>query len=306
MRKTMIHSLVELAKQDPRIVFLTGDLGYMVIEEFFKEIPERFFNVGIAEQNMIGVATGLAEAGYIPFVYSIAPFAVLRPYEFIRNGPIAHRLPVRIIGVGGGVDYSTNGLTHYGLEDLGVMRIQPGITVIAPGDSEQTRSALLATWDLPGPIYFRIGKDESQVNGLDGRFQLGKEEIVKTGADYLVFSLGSITNEVLSAINALENKHISGMLALISSLNPVNTSGLVELLSGFRHVFTVEDHYINGALGSLIAEVIAENGLACKLVRCGFRVSPDGKTGSKDFLYNYNGISSVNLAETILNELGLS
>src|SRR5678816_4518777 len=137
MRAAFVQTLTELASEDPRILLLTGDLGYLAVEPFVEKHPNRFINVGVAEQNMIGVATGLAEAGFIPFVYSIVPFAVLRPYEFIRNGPIQHRWPVRIVGVGGGFDYGTNGLSHYGLEDIAVMRAQPGIQVIAPADAQQ-------------------------------------------------------------------------------------------------------------------------------------------------------------------------
>src|SRR5205807_8481796 len=152
MRRAFTNMLVELAEHDPRIMLLTGDLGYLALEPFSERFPDRFFNVGVAEQNMVGLATGLAEAGFIPFVYSIVTFASLRPYEFIRNGPILHRLPVRIVGVGGGFEYGSAGTTHHALEDLGVMRTQPGLTVIAPADSQQTRTAMRRTWDLPGPI----------------------------------------------------------------------------------------------------------------------------------------------------------
>ena len=177
MRATFIRTLVGLADDDPRILLLTGDLGYTVVEPFAERFPERFFNMGVAEQNMVGVATGLAEAGYVPFVYSIATFASLRPYEFIRNGPVLHRLPVRIVGVGGGLDYGPNGATHHALEDLAVMRVQPGLTVVAPADYEQARSALRATNRYTGPIYFRLGKDESTtIPGLDGRFAPGRAE----------------------------------------------------------------------------------------------------------------------------------
>jgi transketolase len=158
MRDDFIAELADLAAQDERVVLLTGDLGYMVLDVFSSRFPDRFFNVGVAEQNMVGMATGLAEAGYVPFVYSIATFASLRPYEFIRNGPVLHELPVRVVGVGGGFDYGFNGITHFALEDYAVMRTQPGLTVVSPADSPQARAAVHATRELPGPIYFRIGK----------------------------------------------------------------------------------------------------------------------------------------------------
>ena len=132
MRGTFIRTLVDLAAEDTRIVLLVGDLGYTVVEPFAESFPDRFFNVGVAEQNMVGVATGLAESGYIPFIYSIATFASMRAYEFIRNGPLVHNLPVRVIGVGGGFEYGSAGVTHHALEDIAVMRTLPGMQVIAP------------------------------------------------------------------------------------------------------------------------------------------------------------------------------
>ena len=135
MRGAFVKALVELAERDPRILLLTGDLGYAALEPFAEKFPTRFFNVGVAEQNMIGVATGLAEAGFLPFAYSIANFAALRPYEFIRNGPVLHRLPVRIVGMGGGFEYGHAGPTHFGIEDAGIMRVQNGLTVISPAVS---------------------------------------------------------------------------------------------------------------------------------------------------------------------------
>src|SRR5437763_8683060 len=121
MRRAFINTLVELAESDPRILLLTGDLGYLALEPFSERFPDRFFNAGVAEQNMVGMATGLAEAGFTPYVYSISTFASMRPYEFIRNGPVLHRLPVRIVGIGEGVDYGHNGMTHYALEDIALL-----------------------------------------------------------------------------------------------------------------------------------------------------------------------------------------
>ena len=175
MRAAFTRTLCEIAELDPRVLLLTGDLGYSVLEPFRDRFPDRFLNAGVAEQNMVGVATGLADAGYVPFVYSIATFASMRPYEFLRDGPILHGLPVRIVGVGGGFEYGHAGPTHYALEDVAIMRTQPGLTCIAPADHQQARSALLATRDVPGPIYYRLGKDDrTTVPGLDGRFALGR------------------------------------------------------------------------------------------------------------------------------------
>jgi transketolase len=304
MRKTFIETLVELARKDPRIMLLTGDLGYMAVEPFIDEFPQRFVNVGVAEQNMLGVATGLAEAGFLPFVYSIATFASLRPYEFIRNGPILHKLPVRIVGIGSGFEYGLNGITHYSLEDIGIMRVQPEITLISPADFQQTRSALLSTWDLSGPVYYRIGKDDkSIITGLDGHFTLGKTQSIRDGKDVLLVSIGSITLEALKAADQLEQNGISCGVIVVASINPSPNEDLSSALSNYSNVVTIEAHYPAGGLGSLIAECIAENNINCRLLRCAVPVVPRGVSGTQGYMNKYFGISGESIAERIMKEV---
>jgi transketolase len=304
MRGAFIKTLAELAEWDPRLLLLTGDLGYTVIEPFSEKWPDRFFNVGVAEQNMMGLATGLAEAGFIPFVYSIVIFASLRPYEFIRNGPILHQLPVRIVAIGGGFEYGTAGITHHGLEDAGVMRIQPGITVISPADHEQTRTALLRTWDLPGPIYYRLGKDDkTTIPGLEGRFELGRAQLIREGDDLLIISMGNVTSEAVAAAEALGTQGVACTVMVVASLNPAPVDDLVEVLTRFRLVLTVEAHYLVGGVGSLVSEVVAEHGLNCRVVRCGVKATPDGVSGSQSYLRHKHGLSSKMLVDTVLQSL---
>jgi transketolase len=304
VRKAFAETLAELAGQDSRILLLTGDLGYMALEPFSEKFPERFFNMGVAEQNMVGVATGLAEAGFLPFLYSIATFATLRPYEFIRNGPIHQGLPVRIIGVGGGFEYGHAGLTHYGLEDVGVMRVQPGIKLIAPADHEQARAALLATWDLPGPIYYRIGKDDqTTVPGLGGRFRLGRAERIREGDDLLIVTMGSVAGEACEASGLLARRGVDSTVLIVASLNPAPTGDLAEALSRFPVALTVEAHYVNGGVGSLVSEIVAEGGINCRVVRCGVRETPDALTGGQSYLHQRHQLSSGALVETALAAL---
>ncbi len=304
MRKAFVQALTELAARDPRILLLTADLGYLALEPFADAYPKQFFNVGVAEQNMVGMATGLAEAGFIPFVYSINPFAVLRPYEFIRNGPIQHRLPVRIVGVGGGLEYGTNGLSHYGLEDVAVMRAQPGITVIAPADAGQTRSAVAATWNLPGPIYYRLGKDDKAVvPGLDGRFELGKLQRLGEGSELLLITMGSVATEAAAAVQELAVRGVSCTFVIAAHIHPAPVAELTELLTRHPVVLTVEAHYRVGGIGSLVAEVIAERGLRCRLVRCGVEALVSGITGSQRYLHDLYGLSAGKLVQTALSTL---
>jgi transketolase len=301
MRVAFIGALIELAERDQRVLLLTGDLGFTVVEPFVERFANRFLNVGVAEQNMVGLATGLAEAGFVPFVYSIAPFASLRPYEFIRNGPILHQLPVRIVGVGEGLGYGHNGLSHLGLEDVGVMRIQPGITVIVPADHQQARSAILATWDLPGPVYYRLGKDDkTTVPGLDGRFEIGRVQMVCEGADLVMVCMGSIAAEAVTAAKALSTRGIACTVLVVASPSPAPVGDLTEILAPFPLVLTVEAHYTVGGLGSLVSEVVAEQGLNCRVVRCGVKGISDGVSGSQAYLRRVDGISSDALVNVVL------
>jgi transketolase len=292
VRAAFASTLAELAEREPRILLLTGDLGYKALEPFSERFPSRFFNVGVAEQNMVGLATGLAECGFLPFVYSIATFASLRAYEFIRNGPVAHRLKVRIVGVGGGFDYGSAGPTHHGLEDVGVLRLQPGLTVLAPADSEQTRSVFRETWDLPGPIYYRLSKDDRlSIQDLGGRFSLGRAEVLRHGPDILLLVAGSLASEAAAASDALRRTGIEATLAVVSTLNPAPVDDLRGRLECFGDVVTVEDHYAAGGLGTLVAEIVAENGIPCRLVRLGVKEGPDGLSGSRPYLLRRHGLS---------------
>jgi transketolase len=289
VRGAFIETLLDLAAQDERLVLLTADLGYTVLEPFAERFPNRFFNVGVAEQNMLGLATGLAEAGFLPFAYSIGTFASLRGYEFFRNGGIAQRLPVRLVGVGAGFEYGTAGLTHHSLEDLGVMRLQPQVRVITPADPAQMRTALLATWDLPQAIYYRIGKnDRAILPELEGRFDLESPILIGEGTDVLFVVMGAIVGETLKAQALLTEQGIRAQIALVANPHPAPL--LAPILARFRYIVSVEEHSVRGGLGSLVAESMAEMGHGGRLVRLGVEDATDGISGSTDFLRRRHGL----------------
>ncbi|MBV8715980.1 MAG: 1-deoxy-D-xylulose-5-phosphate synthase, partial [Chloroflexi bacterium] len=285
MHQAFIRTLVEIAEADSRVVLLTGDLGYTVVEPYSEVLPERFFNVGVAEQNMVGLATGLAESGYIPFVYSIATFASMRAFEFIRNGPVLHGLPVRIVGVGGGFDYGAAGPTHHALEDVALMRTQPGLSIFVPADSDQARRVLLATWSQPGPIYYRLGKDDrNRVPGLDGRFDLARVQRIREGRDLVFLAMGSVATEVVAAAVDLEHRHVDCAVHVVASLSPPPTQDLIDILGRTRVAITVEAHYTTGGLGSLVSEIVAEQGLQCRVIRRGVGDHVSHINGDAEFL----------------------
>jgi len=297
MRNAIATGLTELAERDERIVLLTGDLGFTVLERFAERHPQRFFNVGVAEQNMVGLATGLAEAGFVPFVYSIASFAAMRPYEFIRNGPALHRLPVRIVAVGSGIDYGHNGVTHFALEDVGLMRIQPEITTIVPADRDQARAALAAIATLERPVYLRVARQGAPVPGLDGAFELGRINLLREGGDVALVALGPEAHTALAAAALLEPEGVEASVAVVSSFNPSPEEDLRSVLSGVPLVVTIEGHYRSGGLGSWVSEVVTDSGLGTRVSRVGVGSMPHALTGSEAFLAERLGLSPAAIVD---------
>ena len=305
MRNEALRTLEQLAERDERVVFITGDLGYMVVEPFFRRFPERAFNVGVAEQNMLALATGIAEAGLLPFVYSIAPFSSLRPFEFIRNGPVLQNLPVRIIGVGGGMDYGINGPTHYAIDDVGVLRTQPGLTIVTPADRRQTRAAIEATWTIPGPVYYRLSKGGVEsLPGLDGRWDdTGVQTLSEGDGSVALVAMGGAARELEPAADALAGRGVIVSTAVVSRVSPAPTDAVAELVQRHELVVTIESHYVTGGLGSLVCEVAAETPSAALVRRCAVRVPPVDQVGSAAHMARTTGTDHVALTETVLSEL---
>jgi transketolase len=303
MRRQFIESLVSLAQRDERVVLLTGDLGFAALEPFAETFPDRFFNAGVAEQNMIGMTTGLAEAGFTPYAYSISTFAAMRGFEFFRNGAILHDLPVRVVGMGEGVDYSHNGMTHYALEDIALMRAQPGLTIVSPASTGQVAPMLEAVQDVPGPAYIRLSKVPATVAGLPDEFELGRAHRIGTGDEVVLVALGAIAGSAQMCVDGLVKRGVQASVLVVSSVAPPPTEDLLYALSRAKFAVSVEAHYVTGGLGSLLAEVIAENGLACRLVRAGVHIAPLGVSGSVDYMHDQLGITPDRLMTTVLDLL---
>lgn len=264
MRVPFANKLVELAEADDRIVLLAGDLGYGVLEPFIERFPDRYFNLGVAEQNMVGVATGLARNGFVPFVYSIGTFLSMRAYEFLRNGPIKHKLPVRFLGVGTGIEYSTGGSTHMALEEIAILRAQPELMIIVPADHEQAVRALEETIAHPGPIYFSLGiRADKVIDGLDGRFDLNHAQRVREGTDLCFLCMGAVTEQAVAAADALRDANVQAGVWVVSNLHPAPCDDIVATLEATPHVITVEERTQSGGLGTLVCEIAAKHGKRC-------------------------------------------
>lgn len=262
MRTTFIKTLLEVAERDPRIMLLTGDLGYSVLEPFQQKFPDRYVNVGVAEQNMTGIAAGLASCGKIVFTYSIANFPTLRCLEQIRNDVCYHDLSVKVVSVGGGYAYGAQGYTHHGIEDLGALRLLPGMRVVAPGDPVETDLAVRAIVDTPGPCYLRLGKaGEPLVHTERPDFALGRAICLRDGTDVTLISTGGMLKHTVEVADRLTKENgLSVRVLSMHTVKPLDTRAVVRAFQETRGVVTVEEHSVTGGLGSAVADAIVEAG----------------------------------------------
>ena len=253
--------LAELGETYKNIVVLNADLsGSTKTELFHKKFPHRFFNMGIVEQDMIGTAAGLATTGKIPFVSTFAIFAVGKPWEQIRQSITNPNLNVKIVATHAGITVGEDGASHQSIEDIGLMRILPKMTVIVPADGVETRKALKEIVDYQGPVYMRLSRmrfpvifDESH------EFKISKGSVINKGTDATIFATGLMVSQSLQAIEKLEDEGISTQLINISTIKPIDQELIIEAAKTTGAVVTAEEHSIIGGLGSAVAEVLSEN-----------------------------------------------
>jgi transketolase len=258
MRAAFIDTLMAMAAEDERLWLLTGDLGFSVLEPFADRFPNRFVNAGVAEQNMTGVAAGIALTGQIVFTYSIANFPTLRCFEQIRNDACYHNLPVKVVAVGGGMAYGSQGYTHHGIEDLAVMRTLPNLMVVAPGDPVEVRLATQAVIAWPGPAYLRLGRGgEPVVHGAAPAFAPGKMIEVRPGCDALIISTGALLSEAVAAAKLAEADGRSVAVWSSPWIKPFDRAAVERAAAAFPIILTAEEARVSGGLGGLVAEALA-------------------------------------------------
>ncbi len=270
--ETWGDALVEAGRRDPTIVALTADLGNSTKIQRFKEaFPTRFFNVGIAEQNLMAVAAGLASTGHLPVVCTYATFATLRAAEFVRTDIGYGQRNVKIIGTLAGVAYGQGGPTHHAFEDIALMRSIPGMMVLAPADGDELTDALLAALAYEGPVYLRTGRGTELpvMKDIKQAFAIGKARIVMDGHDVTVFAIGLCVQEALHAAVRVASQGISVKVVNMAAIKPFDVAAVQDAITATQRIITVEDHSILGGLGSAVAEVIAESGKACAFKRLG-------------------------------------
>ncbi len=301
MRTAFIETLFSLAKDDPRIVLITGDLGFGVVTPFMEQLPGQFVNAGVAEQNMTGMAAGMALSGKIVFTYSIANFPVLRPLEQIRNDVCYHNANVRIVSVGGGMAYGSLGPSHHATEDIAVMRALPNMVVVAPGDPAETRLAVRALIDHRGPAYLRLGRaGEPDVHAVEPNFRLGKAITVRPGRDITLISTGGMLYESVRAAQALESRGISARVLSMHTVKPLDEEAVLAAARETRAVFTLEEHSIIGGLGGAVAELLLESGIRPRIFkRIGLNGEFSSIVGTQEYLRAQYGLDSVGILRAV-------
>ena len=307
MRDAFIAQLAELAADDPRIMLVTGDLGFGVLDDYSKRYPKQFINAGVAEQNMTGLATGLALEGRIVFTYSIANFPTLRCLEQIRNDAAYHGANVNVVAIGGGFSYGALGMSHHATEDLAIMRALPEVTVLSPACLWEVKEATKLIAATPGTSYLRLDKSDAGDTSRPGEaFELGRLRRLREGTDISVIATGGIVGEVLAAIDALSASGFSFDVFSAHTLSPFDAAAALESIGRTGRLLIVEEHVREGGLGGAMAEALLDSRCPAPLTRrLGLTGGYSRVVGSQAYLrgvYGMDGDAIANAARELMAE----
>lgn len=300
MRSAFVNALTEIARAKKQVVLLTPDMGFSVFEKYREEFPERFFNTGIAEQNTVGMASGLALTGKTVYVYSITPFVTMRPFEQVRIDVCYQNLPVKLVGSGGGLVYGALGPTHHTIEDIAIMRALPNMTVLCPGDPVETYACTKLSNDIKGPVYMRLGKNNEPVihdkvepnemiNGLQ----------VRKGDDAVILTTGNTLHSAVLASEQLQSRKIDCGVTSIPVIKPLNEKLIQKIIGKGIPIFTLEEHSVMGGFGGAVAEVIAESGIKTRFKRIGLTDKFCSEVGDHVYLREKCGIDVKSIVRII-------
>lgn len=300
MRDTFLRVLLDIARENPRVILMTGDLGFKVLDEFRAECPRQFYNVGVAEQNLTGVAAGLALSGHVVFTYSIGNFPTLRCLEQVRNDVCYHNADVKIVTIGGGMAYGSLGFSHFATEDLAILRALPGMTVVAPGDPTEVEQLVPQIADQPGPVYLRLGRaGEQPVHDSETQIILGQLAQARAGSDVLLLTTGGMLPVALEAADLLREDRIDAAVTSVHTLKPLDAEAICELAARFSLVICCEEHTVVGGLGGAVAEVLLEAGVTPVYRRFGLRSEFPSGVGSQEYLRAANGLDAIALSDLV-------
>lgn len=298
-RQSYGEALLELGKENKNIVVFDADLSTATKTNIFaKEFPERFYDMGIAEQNMISTAAGMSTCGKIPYASTFAVFAAGRAYDQIRNSVCYPKLNVKICATHAGVTVGEDGATHQMIEDISLMRTLPNMTVLSTSDDVQTKWAVKEIGKINGPVYLRLSRLATPIiYGENQKFEIGKAVQIGEGTDATIFATGVTVSEAIRAQEILENKGIKVRVVDIHTVKPIDKDMVIKCAKETKNLISVEDHNVIGGLGSAISEVLTEE-YPVKLVRMGIN-DTFGKSGKAIELMQYFGITAENIVEKV-------
>ena len=303
MRNASTQTVYDLAKRDRNVMALTADNSNEIYNKIKREMPGQYIDYGIAEENMVASAAGLASCGKIPFLYTITNFMSMHAFEFIRNDVCIANQNVKFLGRSSGLVSSSMGATHQGTEEVALLRTLPHMLVITPATPIEAREATRFAYHHRGPVYIRLeGFNEPELYGEDYQFSVGRGCVLRDGGDITVISMGSIVNEALSAAGKLESDGINVRIINMPMVNPIDRDLIVAAAKETGHIITLEEHSIHGGLGSAVAEVLAECGLAVSFQRMGLNGCAKG-CGNREAIRKINGLASGNVMEKVRESL---
>jgi transketolase len=306
MRRVCLDMVYELAKKDPRVVFVGSDLGAGLLDDMKAEMPDRFFMEGICEQNLIGMVAGLAMEGYIPYFNTIATFLTRRCFEQVAIDVGLHNLPVRLIGNGGGLVYAPLGPTHMATDDIALMRTIPNMAVVAPADADEMKRFMTESLDWPGPIYIRLGKGgDPIVSRPEDGFTIGKSILLRPIGEVLIVATGVMTGRALEAADILSSDGVDCGVLNMPTIKPLDEGNLLELARQVKLVVTVEEHSRIGGFGSAVADTLIETlgGSLPAILRIALPDTFPEDYGSQDSLMEFYGLQPEQIAGTVRDSL---
>ena len=300
MRNIFIKKLIKYSKKNKNVYFLSADLGFNSFEILQDEMKERFINVGVAENNMVGIAAGLALQKKDVFIYSIVPFVIFRSFEQIRNNICNNKLNVKIIGGGGGFSYGDQGISHNTSEDLSITRVLPNLKVFTPSTKNEVEYVFDYCIKNKGPSYFRLGKVPELNFNLSANFKIGNGVTISQGNDIVMFSCGNILEEAYDACNLLKSKNVSCELLSFPCIKPINEKFILTKIKNFHKLVIVEENSIIGGFGSIIMDILSKNSVSKKILHIGLNDRPHLEIGNQKYLRKINKLDSYNIAKKII------
>jgi transketolase len=305
MRASFVRALAEIARKDHRVMVVTPDMGFSVLEKLRADFPDRVINSGIAEQNSVGIAAGLALAGKIVYVYSIVPFVTMRPFEQVRVDVCYQNLPVKLVGSGGGLTYGSLGPTHHSIEDISIMRSLPNMSVLCPGDPFESELCTEFAYNLPGPAYLRLGKGsgDPQIHKSKPVLVSGQGIKLREGTQATILVTGNLLHNAMLAADLLGETGISCGVFSFPVVKPLDHRFIISMADEGTPIFTLEEHSTIGGLGSAVSDAVVEAGIEVPLRKIALPDRFCKETGSQDYLRKLNGLDPQSIAKIISSSI---